>query len=49
MIVDITHVAALSHYSALYQAWQGRKRQARGHHSPSSIQVEWLAIDDQKK
>ena len=30
------------------QAWQGRKRQARGHHSPSSIQGEWLTIDDQK-
>ena len=30
------------------QAWQGRKRQARGHHSSSSIQGEWLAIDDQK-
>ena len=31
------------------QAWRGRKRQAHGHHSPSSIQGEWLAIDDQKK
>ena len=30
------------------QAWQGRKRQAHGHHSPSSIQGEWLDIDDQK-
>ena len=30
------------------QAWQGRKRQAHGHHSPSSIHGEWLAIDDQK-
>ena len=30
------------------QAWQERKRQARGHHSPSSIQEEWLAKDDQK-
>ena len=30
------------------QAWRGRKRQAHGHHSPSSIQGEWLAIDDQK-
>ena len=31
------------------QAWQGRKRQVHGHHSPSSIQGEWLAIDDKKK
>ena len=30
------------------QAWRGRKRQAHGHHSPSSIQGEWLDIDDQK-
>ena len=30
------------------QAWWGRKRQACGHQSPSSIQGEWLAIDDQK-
>ena len=30
------------------QTWQERKRQARGHHSPSSIHGEWLAIDDQK-
>ena len=30
------------------QAWQRRKRQGRSHHSPSSIQGEWLAIDDQK-
>ena len=30
------------------QAWRGRKRQARGHHLPSSIQGEWLAIDDKK-
>ena len=30
------------------QAWRGRKRQAYGHHLPSSIQGEWLAIDDQK-
>ena len=30
------------------QAWRGRERQAHGHHSPSSIQGEWLAIDDQK-
>ena len=30
------------------QAWRERKRQARGHHSPPSIQGEWLAIDDQK-
>ena len=32
----------------LNQAWRGRKRQTRGHHSPSSIQGEWLATDDQK-
>ena len=25
-----------------------KKRQAHGHHLPSSIQGEWLAIDDQK-
>ena len=30
------------------QAWRGRKRQVRGHHSPPSIQGEWLIIDDQK-
>ena len=30
------------------QAWQRRKRQGCSHHSPSSIQGEWLAIDDQK-
>ena len=30
------------------QAWWGRKRPAHGHHSPSSIQGKWLAIDDQK-
>ena len=34
--------------ASLSQAWQGRKRQARAHHSPSSIQGEWLAIDGQK-
>ena len=30
------------------QTWRQRKRQVRGHHSPSSIQGEWLDIDDQK-
>ena len=30
------------------EAWQERKRQASGHHSPSSIQGNWLAKDDQK-
>ena len=30
------------------QAWRGRKRQACGHHSPSSIQGKWLAINDKK-
>ena len=30
------------------QAWRGRKRQARGHHLPSSIQDDWIAIDGQK-
>ena len=30
------------------QAWREIKRQARGHHSPSSIQGQWLAKDDQK-
>ena len=30
------------------QAWRGRRRQLCVHHSPSSIQGEWLAIDDQK-
>ena len=34
--------------SSRLQAWRERKRQARGHQSPSSIQGEWLAIDDQK-
>ena len=32
----------------LDQAWQGRKRQVRGHRSPPSIQGEWLTIDDKK-
>ena len=32
----------------MVQAWRGRKRQACGHHLHSSIQGEWLAIDDQK-
>ena len=30
------------------QTLRGRKRQARGHHSPCSIQGKWLAIDDQE-
>ena len=30
------------------QAMRRRKRQTRSHLSPSSIQGEWLAIDDQK-
>ena len=30
-------------------AWRGTKRQAHDHHSPSSIQGEWLAIDVKKK
>ena len=33
---------------SLTQAWRGRKKQARGHHSPPSIQREWLTIDDRK-
>ena len=33
--------------SLMIQAWRGRKRQARGHHSPP-IQGEWWTIDDQK-
>ena len=36
------------HVKKQTQAWRGRKRQARGHHSPPSIQGEWLTIDDQK-
>ena len=32
----------------IIQTWRGRKRQARGHQSPSSIQGERLAIDDKK-
>ena len=32
----------------IIQTWRGRKRQARGRHSPSSIQGERLAIDDKK-
>ena len=39
---------SFSNKNLFEQAWRGRKRQARGHHSPSSIQGEWLAIDDQK-
>ena len=35
-------------YKHIMQAWRKRKRQARGHHSPFSIQDEWLAIDGQK-
>ena len=35
-------------YKHIMQAWRKRKRQARGHHSPFSIQGEWLAIDGQK-
>ena len=31
-----------------HQAWRERKRQAHGHHLPSSIQDKWLAIDGQK-
>ena len=30
------------------QAWREGKRQAHGHHSPSSIQGEWLAKHDKK-
>ena len=30
------------------KGWRGKKRQARCHHLPSSIQGKWLAIDDQK-
>ena len=32
----------------LVQAWPGRRKQVRGRHSPSSIQGEWLTINDQK-
>ena len=35
-------------YISGLQAWRGRKRQAHGHHSPSSIQGKWLAIHGQK-
>ena len=35
-------------FKHINQAWQGRNRQKRGHHSPSSVQGEWLATDDQK-
>ena len=34
--------------AALQQGWRGRKRQKCSQHSPSSIQGEWLAIDNQK-
>ena len=41
--------AKIAHLSQMkIQAWQRRKRQARGHHLPCSIQGKWLAIDDQK-
>ena len=30
------------------QAWREGKRQVHGHHSPSSIQGEWLAKHDKK-
>ena len=36
------------HFVTSNQAWRGRIRQARGHRLPSSIQGEWLTIDDQK-
>ena len=32
----------------IFQAWRGRKRQARGYHLPPSIQGEWLTIDHKK-
>ena len=35
-------------FFSTFQAWQGRKRQGHGHHSPPSIQGEWLTTDDQK-
>ena len=35
-------------FKHINQAWRGTKRQERGHHLSSSIQSEWLAIDDQK-
>ena len=35
-------------FKHINQAWRRRNRQERGHHSPSFIQGEWLAIDDQK-
>ena len=41
-------VVEVSRSAHQYQAWRGRERQTRGHHSPSSIQGEWLAIDGQK-
>ena len=41
-------IIVISPYLIPIQAWQDRKKQARGHHSSSSIQDEWLAIDDQK-
>ena len=46
--LDIAALAAAFYKYINTQAWRGRKMQTHGHHSPSSIQGEWLAIDDQK-
>ena len=35
-------------FKHINQAWRGRNRQERGHHSLSSTQGEWLAIDIKK-
>ena len=48
LICRLRNEMSFSHKNLFEQAWRGRKRQARGHHSPSSIQGEWLAIDDRK-
>ena len=42
------HCKTGTNWNSGQQAWRGRKRQAHGHHLPSSIQGKWLAIDHQK-
>ena len=46
--LDIAALAAAFYKYINTKAWRGRKRQTRGHHSPSSVQGDWLAIDDKK-
>ena len=48
IIFDDFDVLASDTNNFRQQAWQERKRWMCGHHSSSSIQGKWLAIDDQK-